>query len=58
MIHVHVADNATQKYKVCLVPEYNWIEAVDGPATSTVALRHQGSLYKPGILKYILYLLM
>ena len=44
---IHVADNATQKYKVCLqVPEYNWIKAVDGPATSTVALRHQGAGFK------------
>ena len=41
MIYVHVAHNATQKYKVCLVPEYNWIEAVDGPATSTVALTYR-----------------
>ena len=44
---IHVADNATQfKYEVCLVPEHNWIKAVDGPATSTVALRHQGASFK------------
>ena len=46
MIHVHVKHNATQKYKVCLVPEYNWIKAVDGPATSAVALRYQGASFK------------
>ena len=37
MIYVHVAH---KKYKVRLVPEYNWVEAVGGPATSAVDLRH------------------